>query len=180
MPLKVKSFALLTAATVPLVARAAPARAEDVWVKSQSVDIRTGKGAVYPILSTVKSGTQLDVVAHEGKWLKVQVGDQQGYVFQDAVADHWISGVGNMLANLSPSNDSSSLSTSAAAKGLSEEADQYAKDRKLDPAAMNRLVDFRKQIDPHDWEQFTAEGKVGPDAPQPPVYPQSPQSPASP
>ena len=141
------------------------AMAEDMWVKSASVDIRSGKGAVYPILATVKAGTKLNVLSHDGKWLVVAVGDQQGYVFQDALSDHRMAGAGNVLANLTPSNDASSLSTSAAAKGLSEEANTYAAQKNLDPALMNKLIDFRKTIDPKDWEKFVADGKVGPEAP---------------
>jgi uncharacterized protein YraI len=138
--------------------------AEDVWVQSESVDIRAGKGAVYPVVATASKGAKLSVIAHEGKWLQVQAGDKPGYVFETAISASKVDGGGNLLANMEPS-DSTNMSSGAAAKGLTEDADQYARSKNMDPKAMNRLIDYRKKIDPKDWEKFTAEGKVGPDAP---------------
>jgi hypothetical protein len=144
---------------------AAGAAADEVWIKSEVVQIRTGKGAVYPVIVTVEKGTELTVVDREGHWIKVQAGSQQGYVYDGSVSPDKVSGGGNLLASLGAGSDASSLSSGAAAKGLAPEADQYAASKNIDPGPMNRLIDFRKHFDPKLWEAFTAEGKVGPDAP---------------
>ncbi|MDP9175214.1 MAG: SH3 domain-containing protein [Planctomycetota bacterium] len=158
---------IMAAAMVAGALLASVAIAEDVWIKSESVDIRAGKGAVYPVVATAKKGAQLPVLAHEGKWIKVQAGDQQGYVFENAISPEKVDGGGgNLLANLGAGANAGDMSTGAAGKGLAEEADQYARNKALDPAPMNRLIDFRKKIDPKAWEAFTLEGKVGPNAPQ--------------
>jgi uncharacterized protein YgiM (DUF1202 family) len=141
------------------------ALAEDVWVKSDSVDIRAGKGAVYPVVVNVTKGTKLPVLAHEGHWLKVQVADKEGYVFDGAISASEVGGGGNLLANLGAGPSASDLQTANASKGLQPEAEDYSKTKNLNPALMQSLVDYRKSIDPKDWEAFTAEGKVGPYAP---------------
>jgi hypothetical protein len=144
---------------------AAGAMADQVWIKSEEVQIRTGKGAVYPVIATAEKGAELTVVAREGHWIQVQVGTQVGYVFDGSVSPDKVSGGGNLLASMGAGADASSLSSGAAAKGLAPEADQYAASKNIDPGPMNRLIDFRKHFDPKLWEKFTAEGKVGPDAP---------------
>jgi hypothetical protein len=144
---------------------AATSLAEDVWIKSDNVDIRTGKGAVYPIIVTGHKGDKLTVVSHDGKWLIVQVGDQQGYVFQNAISTEEVGGGGNVLSGLGAGANASSLSSGAAGKGLSGDAETFSASNHIDTGPMNKLVDFRKHFDPKLWEAFTAEGKVGPDAP---------------
>ena len=144
---------------------AAVAVAEDVWIKSETVQIRSGKGAVFPVIATVQKGTQLTVVAHEGKWLRVKVGDQAGYVYENAISTEKVGGGGNLLSDMGAGAEATNMSTGAAGKGLAAEADDWARDKNLDPGPMNRLIAFRKSIDPKQWQAFTAEGKVGPDAP---------------
>jgi len=155
-------FAVLLTAGLLL---AAAALAEDVWIKSETVQIRSGKGAVFPVIATATKGTQLTVVAHEGKWLRVKVGDQEGYVYESSISTDKVGGGGNLLSDLGAGAQASDMSTGAAGKGLAAEADDWAKDKNLDPGPMNRLIAFRKSIDPKQWQAFTAEGKVGPDAP---------------
>jgi hypothetical protein len=144
---------------------AATALAEDVWIKSDNVQIRSGKGAVFPIIASATKGAKLSVVSHDGKWLVVQVGDQQGYVFENAVSTEEVGGGGNVLSGLGAGASASSLSSGAAGKGLSGDAEEYSSSNHIDTGPMNKLVDFRKHFDPKLWEAFTAEGKVGPDAP---------------
>ena len=144
---------------------AAGALADSVWIKSEQVDIRSGKGAVYPVIKSVPKGTELTVVAREGHWIKVQIGDQQGYVFDGATSPDKVGSGGNLLASLGAGADASNMSSGAAAKGLAPEADQWAASKNIDPGPMNKLIAFRKNFNPHLWEVFTAEGKVGPDAP---------------
>ena len=95
----------------------------------------------------------------------MQVADKEGYVFDGAISAQQVGGGGNLLQNLGAGPNSSDLQTANAAKGLQPEAEDYSKTKNLNPALMQSLVDYRKSIDPKDWEAFTAEGKVGPYAP---------------
>jgi hypothetical protein len=144
---------------------AAGALADSVWINSDLVQIRSGKGAVFPVIATASKGTELTVVDREGHWIKVQVNDQQGYVFDGSTSPQKVSGGGNLLASMGAGADASNMSSGAAAKGLAPDADQWAASKNIDPGPMNRLIAFRKQIDPQLWVKFTQEGKVGPDAP---------------
>jgi len=147
------------------VLAASVALAEDVWVKSSSVDIRTGKGSIYPVIKNVPKGTQLNVVAHEGPWLKVQIDDQQGYVFQNAISGAKVDGSGNLLASVGSGADASDVSTGAAARGFNETVTTYANGKNMDPNLLQRLIDFDHHLGPKQWEQFAADGKVGPNTP---------------
>jgi len=165
---KFKRVAAAVALTSVLMAGLAVA--EDVWINAELVQIRSGKGAVYPVIATAQKGAKLTVVDHEGKWIKVTVPDaqgqpQDGYVFENSISPTEVSGGGNLLANMGAGANASDLSTGAAGKGLAEDAETYAHNKNLDPAPLQKLVDFRKAIDPKLWTDFTAAGKVGPDAP---------------
>jgi len=138
--------------------------AEDIWVKSETVEIRSGKGAVYPVIATKKKGDSLAVVSREPKgWIKVKVGEQEGYVFESAISAQKVSGGGNLLSQMG-AGDAGNIGTAAAGRGLNKSAEEYAASKNMDPKLLDRLIAFRKKIDPSQWEKFTADGKVGPDA----------------
>jgi hypothetical protein len=143
----------------------ATALAEDIWIKAETVQIRAGKGAVYPVIATVPKGTKLTVIAREGHWIQVQVQDQLGYVFDGSVSSQEVGSGGNLLADLGAGSNASDMSSGAAGKGLAPEAETWASGANLNSGPMNKLIDFRKHLDPKLWESFTTEGKVGPDAP---------------
>ncbi len=152
-------------AVLTIGALGARAMADDVWIKSESVEIRSGKGAVYPSVATVKKGAKVTVVAHEGKWLKVTAGDATGYLYESAISTDKVDGGGNILAHLTDGSSAGDMSTGAAGKGLTEDTTDYASTNQLDPSLLANLIAFRRKIDPAAWEQFTADGKVGPNAP---------------
>jgi uncharacterized protein YraI len=159
-----RSFSVLAGAAIASLA-VGVAMAEQVWVKSESVEIRGGKGAVYPVVGTAAKGAALEVLGHEGKWLKVKVGEKQGYVFENAISAEEVGGGGNLLAAVGAGSNASEMSSSASAKGLEQDAQVYADQKNLNPAPLNKLIQLRNQITPQQWEAFTAEGKVGPAAP---------------
>ncbi|MCY2954384.1 MAG: SH3 domain-containing protein [Planctomycetota bacterium] len=140
--------------------------AEDVWVKSESAEIRSGKGAVFPLVAKAEKGAQLTVISREPKgWIKVKVGDKEGYVYENSISPQQVKGGGNLFSAMGAGVEASNLSAGAAGKGLEPQAEDYAKGKRLDPGPMNWLIAFRKKIVPKEWAAFTAEGKVGPDAP---------------
>lgn len=140
--------------------------AEDIWVKSETAEIRSGKGAVFPLVAKAEKGTVLTVISREAKgWIKVKAGDKEGYVYENSISTQQVKGGGNLLAAMGAGAEASNLSAGAAGKGLEQNADAYAKGKRLDPRPMDWLIAFRKKIDPKQWAVFTVEGKVGPDAP---------------
>jgi uncharacterized protein YraI len=154
-------WALLGSLAVGGVLLAEDAATNEVWVKSGQVDIREGKGAVYPVVASVKKGEKLTIVAREGKWVKVMVGEKEGYVLEDRLSEKKVNR--DMLAGLGGS-DAGSLDVTAAGKGLDENAVEYGRAHGYNEALLNELVEIRKSVTPEMWMAFTKEGRVGPDA----------------
>ncbi len=153
---------LASVAVAALLAGAGVASAEEVFVKQTSIVIRAGKGAAYDEVGKAVKGDKLQIIAREGKWLKVKTNSGEGYVFETAVAETKpgddMSGIGKMLGGAS---GSSTASDAAAGKGFGESLD-WAKSKRMSPAGLNRMIALRKSVTGKDWEQFTDEGKVGP------------------
>ena len=49
-------------------------------VTANALNVRSGPGTTFGILTSVKRGTLLDVVEHQGDWVKVRVNNRDGYV----------------------------------------------------------------------------------------------------
>ena len=149
-------------------ALAGVAQAEDIFVSAEAVEIREGKGSVFPVVATATKGAKLTVLAREGKWLKVEAGAAQGYIHENVVTaqkpkgDNLLTGMGKALGGGAQASD---VQTGAAAKGLEKTTEQYADGKNLDKEPLNKLIEFNRKLDPKEWQAFTAEGKVGPDAP---------------
>src|ERR1700733_6928404 len=71
-----KKWQTLIALTV--LCTASTVIAESIWVKSDNVEIRSGKGAVYPVVASAPKGTELTVISHDGNWVQVQTAGGQG------------------------------------------------------------------------------------------------------
>ncbi len=140
--------------------------AEQIWVKSESAEIRSGKGAVFPLVATAAKGAELTVISREPKgWIKVKSGEVEGYVYENSIAAQKVDASGNLFSAMGAGVDASKTTSGAAAKGLQPDADVYARGQHLSTAPLNKLIAARNKLDPKEWQAFTAEGKVGPDAP---------------
>jgi hypothetical protein len=138
------------------------AAAEEVWVKRPSLNIREGKGAAFATVATARQGDKLSVVGHEGKWLKVQLSDKQGYVYEDSISAREIKGGGDDLRAALGVPDTSALAADAAAKGLEPQAVAYANSKNMSSASLEKMIARRNAISGQQWIAFTNEGKVGP------------------
>ncbi|MGE7981206.1 N-acetylmuramoyl-L-alanine amidase [Solibacillus sp. NPDC093137] len=76
------SFLLLFTAIVPYYFSARPAHAngEPLYVNAEILYLREGPGLSYPILDTLKEGTEMISIEKQGDWHHVQVGQQKGWV----------------------------------------------------------------------------------------------------
>ena len=139
------------------------AHAEDVFVKLPQANILAGKGAGSDRVAQVKKGEKLQVLAHEGSWLKVKVGNQEGYVHQNSVStsDQGGDGGGGLSKLLGTASGASGASSAEAGRGLGE-ALAYARSTDMSPAGLDRMLALRKTVSGADWERFTSEGNVGP------------------
>lgn len=153
---------LCAAAVVGIGAIALAQAAEEVYVNKPALQIRAGKGGAYDTVVTAKQGDKLTILAHEDNWLKVQFGDQQGYVLAASTSARHIKAdnTRNMLAG---GADAGGLQASEAAKGLTPEAEGYAKEKNLSPKLVKEMKARRKAITGAEWAAFAKEGNVGPE-----------------
>jgi uncharacterized protein YgiM (DUF1202 family) len=139
--------------------------AESVWVKSEVVELRAGKGSAYAPVAKVKKGTELNVIQREGNWIKVaipagkEVTATEGYIFEGATSLKKVGSGGNMFSGLSGAGGD--ISTAAAAKGLNPAANSYAEGKHMSPAPLDNLIAARWRINPREHERFMAEGRLG-------------------
>ena len=137
---------------------------EEVWVNRPQVQIRSGKGAAFPVVATAAKGSKLQVVAKEDRWLKVQFNGAEGYVLADAISSREVKGGGGLGA-LASGPDSSGATAGAAGKGLQPEAEAYASSKGMDPKIVDLMIERRRAISGEEWAAFTKAGQVGPDKP---------------
>ena len=136
------------------------AATETVWTK-QPVVIRDGKSGFATEVVKAKKGDQLTVLAREGPWLKVQLGDKQGYVFENVTSTKKV-GAGQGLGDMMAGGDSTSgMNPAAAGKGLDQMANDYAKNKNMDPKVVDAMIDRNKAITEAERQAFMAEGNVG-------------------
>lgn len=138
------------------------ALAEDAVVKLPSAKIRNGKGPGYTVLAELKKGDKLQVIAHEGTYVKVKSGSTEGYLGENSVAS---SSGGNAFGGLGEaasafSSGSKGASESAAGKGDLRALD-LARTKGQSTAGLQRMLELKKQVAPGDWEAFEDEGHVG-------------------
>jgi len=57
-----------------------PAASETRQVAANGLNLRRGPGSNHPILSTLRRGTRLEVLARQGAWLQVRAGARQGWL----------------------------------------------------------------------------------------------------
>lgn len=133
------------------------ALAEDMWVNRPFVELRAGKGSLYPVVVKAEQGAKLTVLAREGKWLKVQFNGQEGYVLETALAAKQVNA--DAFAGASDSQ-SSGMDTGNAAKGFTP--GEFAAKKGYSEEPLKRLeADVKQNVTPQGLEKFMTDGKVG-------------------
>ena len=146
------------------------ALADEIVVRAKAVDIRAGRGSMFPVVATLKSGDRLQVEERQGKWLRVSVGGKEGFVVETALAAAGGSGLGALSqgANTLAGNaQASEVGASAAARGIGVDpvAAQYASSQGMSTAGIEQMLANRNRVvNSGQWLKFTQQGKVGPSA----------------
>jgi hypothetical protein len=137
----------------------AAAAAAVVYVGVDRLDIVNAKRSVAKTVTSVERNAALTVVAREGHWYKVQIGDKQGYVFENAVSEKpgGAAGQGVSLASVK-GGSIPQLETAAAVKGVGEGARQYASGSGLRTTGLEEMIRRRDAVTPQEFEQFIAAG----------------------
>ena len=127
----------------------AMAMAAVLYVNVDRLDVVDKKRAVAKTVVTVDRAAPLNVIAKEGRWYKVEVNGQQGYVAETVVSDKPQGKKGQSVA-LSQVKDGSipQLETAAAVKGVNPGAQQYASGKGLSTDGLRTLQARRETITP--------------------------------
>jgi uncharacterized protein YgiM (DUF1202 family) len=151
---------LLTAAAATALGVTAAAFAEDVFVKTPTATLRSGKGGAYSEITRAPRGQMLKVVTREGGYLKVRAADgKEGWLHQNNVASSATSGGVDLRPVAGKGADAA---TDAAAGKGGIESTEWANANNMNQAGLNRMRELRAQVTGPEWEQFMKEGNVGP------------------
>jgi uncharacterized protein YgiM (DUF1202 family) len=141
--------------------------ADEVLVEVESLVVRAGKGSMYEPVGEVPKDARLEVIERQPKgWLKVKVGDQEGYVKETALKPRDASLVSGLSAGANAvSGNTSDVGATAAGRGINDDAAVYATSNNYSTAALEQMIANRDRVVGDRWVQFTNEGKVGPAKP---------------
>jgi hypothetical protein len=130
-----------------------------LYVNVDRLDVVDKKRAVAKTVATVDRNAQLNVIAKEGRWYKVEVDGQQGYVAETVVSDK-PQGKKGQSVSLGSIKDGSipELETAAAVKGVNPGAQQYASGKGYNTQGLKTLQARREAITAADFDRFLAEG----------------------
>jgi hypothetical protein len=146
--------ALLGVSTVAL--------AEDVTVKLPTATVLSGKTARSAKVAQLSQGAKLQVLGREGSWLKVKVGEKEGYVHENAVSasgggggGEGLGGLGKMLGSAS---GASSATSAEAGRGIGE-SEKWAQSKNMSAAGLQRMIAIRNSVSDADWQRFAGDDK---------------------
>jgi hypothetical protein len=158
-----------TIALVFLLAGAAAAQ-EKVWVVSKDAKLKAADSASSATVADLEMGAELTVETMQGRWYKVATPDRQiGWIYRGKVATTPPEGAGGGLFGPLSGGSSIQLSkadTSRSIRGLSPEAEEYARISDTPEAyrtALDRVLTLK--TDPAEIERFLREGRIGEYAP---------------
>jgi hypothetical protein len=150
---------ILTAAAVFGISTAAVA--EEGTIRYNDAKLRA-KPSPFDTVATLNKGDKVQVLGHEGGWVKVQAGGKQGWIAANSLADakgkSLLEGLGEAAA---AAPGSSSASAAGAGKGAGE-SEQFAQSKNLSRSGLNRMIALRETVGPSEYETFVTQGNVGP------------------
>jgi hypothetical protein len=150
-------------AAAAVLAVAGVASAEDVYVKMPTARVKASAGAGADDVARLKKGDKLQVLGRQGSWVKVKVGDKEGYVHENSVSASGGGGgeTGGLSQILGGASGSSAASSAEAGRGIGESL-AYAKSHGMSTSGLDRMLAMRGQVSGAEWQRFTSEGNVGP------------------
>lgn len=159
------------AAVLALLLAASVAIAEEKrWVSSEGTALKAEASATSENIADMQIGTAVTVVESGGRWLKVKTAaGKEGWVYAGRVSDtppvaEVSADDGGLFgATMQKSQISTAKADSARSiRGLSPEADQYAKDRGT-PEVYKKSLDvvLARKVSANELKAFLKEGKIG-------------------
>lgn len=142
--------------------------AETIWVASGGTKLKADPSASSKTISELAVGTELKLLQSESRWYQVRTAlGKQGWVYRGKVStvlpQQETQDSGNPFAGLGGSNISADeAQTARSIRGLSPEAEQYAKQRGT-PQVYQKALDevLALIVTTGELEAFLQKGKIG-------------------
>jgi SH3 domain protein len=144
MPPPSARAALLCVAAALAIAGAAPARAEEAWVRGAALNLRAGAGPEHEVLAALPPGERLDVLESRGEWSRVRRSDgttgwiARSYLLRDAPPAARIAALEGELAGLRQQLEGAARDAEDARRGAEERAAETA-------AQMEHVASMRRE-----------------------------------
>jgi uncharacterized protein YgiM (DUF1202 family) len=170
-----KSLSVRLIITIFILSMAAVAFADiqKVWVSSEDATLQAERSLSSETVAEVRRGTELTVLTFENRWYHVTAPDgKTGWIFRGKVSsepvagideDSGSGGIGGLLGGLTGSTiEAQSADSSRSIRGLSPEAEEYARQTGT-PAESQAALDMvlSQTVDKTEIDQFLKEGKIG-------------------
>jgi uncharacterized protein YgiM (DUF1202 family) len=146
---------------------------ETRWVITEGTTLKQEASISSPDVTPLPVGAELSVIESGGRWLKVRAGGKTGWVYTGRTSDTKpVAEVGGAESGLfGESMQQSKIQTAKAdsarsIRGLSPEADQYAKQRGT-PESYKKALDqiLERKVSDKELKAFLRDGKIGEYAP---------------
>ena len=149
----------VAAAAAVLGTLSTAAMAEEAVVKMPAASVLAAKTARSTKLASLKTGDKLQVLAHEGSWLKVTFNGKEGYVHENTVGGGGDNKLAQALGQAGGSSASSEGSGALAGKGVGEGAMAWAKSKSMNTVGLDKMIATRNSITDADQHKFDADLK---------------------
>ncbi len=139
------------------------ARAETMYVKSPTAELKSSTSANAQILAQFSRGTSLNVILKQGNWIQVQTGGKKGWVYKFKLSPTKPSGGDNLLAGLGGGGASAREGSSAASiRGLSPTSEKYAGRANIQPQHVEMVKHMESmKVSQNQVQEFLKAGKLG-------------------
>jgi uncharacterized protein YgiM (DUF1202 family) len=139
------------------------ARAEDVWINTDNVALRTAQSPAAESVANLFKGAKAQQLQKQGNWVQIQVNGKTGWVSAASVSLRPQKPNSGLLGG----NSSVEMSSAAAAKGLEPMSMQFGQNQHLSEAGINQMVQIKRSVTPQMLQDFMTQGHVGAPAPAP-------------
>jgi len=136
-------FLILILITVILIAQ------EIMVVKRNHAVLREGPGSFYPVVTTLKIDTQVEVLQKKGKWYQIRVGDKTGFISSKVFKEKK-----NRVnpEKMGESQTEIEVAQSGLTAGVKGFAERFSKKLKADETFINYFMSYN--INPKSYKKF--------------------------
>ncbi len=136
-------FLILILITVILIAQ------EIMVVKRNHAVLREGPGSFYPVVTTLKIDTQVEVLQKKGKWYQIRVGDKTGFISSKVFKEKK-----NRVnpEKMGESQTEIEVAQSGLTAGVKGFAERFSKKLKADDTFINYFMSYN--INPKSYKKF--------------------------